>query len=262
MKFPKIISFANQKGGVGKTTSALQLSFLLSKKDFRVLLVDIDPQANTTSIFFDVHTIPIEETIYTVLKEPSVLKDNFIPKQTKWQNLSILPSTLQLSELEPSLIGAIDGFFRLQDAFSHIKNHYEFIIIDCPPNLGMLTLNALITSDYVIIPLQAAKFSLEGIKTILQTIETLNTKFHCHIQVLGALMTMFNERTTIAKTMLEEMKKYLYLFKTTISHSVIVEESYIMKEPLYTYAPKSKVLSQYQTFTEEVLNEIQKREAY
>jgi chromosome partitioning protein len=164
-----------------------------------------------------------------------------------------------LSEVEPLLTGNVDGFFRLQDSLEDVRSEFDFIIIDNPPNLGMLTLNALLCSDFVVIPLQAAKFSLDGIRTILETIETLNKKFRTKIKILGALMTMYDDRTTISKAMIEEMKKYLPVFDGYISRSVVVEESHLMKEPLSLYAPKSKVALQYQTITEIILNGIQKR---
>ncbi len=250
------ISFANQKGGVGKTTSAIQISYILSRKNYKVLYIDMDPQGNGTSILTD-NNFSIEDTIYSILKDKIDAKK--ILKKSRWENLYILPSTLSISEIEPVLTGNIDGFFRLQDSLENVKSEFDFIIIDNPPNLGMLTLNALICSDYIIIPLQAAKFSLDGIKIIIETIQTLNKKFRSHIVLLGALMNMYDDRTTISKVMIQEMKKYIPVFEQFISRSVLIEESYVMKQPLLEYSPKSKIALQYMNLVEEILNAIQKR---
>lgn len=253
------ISVANQKGGVGKTTTAIQLAYNINQKGNRVLLIDLDPQANASSVFLDAspNSLKTEETVYAILKDKEDPKR--IIKKTKWENLYLIPSSLALSEVEPLLTGNVDGFFRLQDSLEDVRSEFDFIIIDNPPNLGMLTLNTLLCSDFVVIPLQAAKFSLDGIRTILETIDTLNKKFRTKIKILGALMTMYDDRTTISKAMIEEMKKYLPVFDGYISRSVVVEESHLMKEPLSLYAPKSKVALQYQTITEIILNGIQKR---
>jgi chromosome partitioning protein len=253
------ISVANQKGGVGKTTTAIQLAYNINQKGNRVLLIDLDPQANASSVFLDAspNSLKTEETVYVILKDKEDPKR--IIKKTKWENLYLIPSSLALSEVEPLLTGNVDGFFRLQDSLEDVRSEFDFIIIDNPPNLGMITLNALLCSDFVVIPLQAAKFSLDGIRVILETIETLNKKFRTKIKILGALMTMYDDRTTISKAMIEEMKKYLPVFDGYISRSVVVEESHLMKEPLSLYAPKSKVALQYQTITEIILNGIQKR---
>lgn len=254
---PITISIANQKGGVGKTTTSIQISTLLAKNQNRTLLIDIDPQMNASSVFLDTKEIKIENSIYEVLKNPTSIR--FALHKTKYVFLDILPSILSLSELDLLLAGNIDGFFKLQDALQIISESYDFILIDCPPNLGMLTLNALICSQYVIIPLQTAKFSLDGIKVILDSIETLNKKFRLKIQVLGSLLTLYDERTTLSKTMVEEMKSYVPIFQTYISRSIIVEEAHLMKQPLWQYAPKSKVALQYENLLKEILNELKKR---
>lgn len=255
----KILSIANQKGGVGKTTTAIQISYNLSLKNYRVLIIDLDPQANVTSVYLDVlpHSLSIEETVYVLLKDK--VDPTKILKSTKWKNLFILPSSIALSEVESLLTGNVDGFFRLQDGLEKIQSQFDFIIIDNPPNLGMLTLNALICSNYVIIPLQAAKFSLDGIRIILETIQTLNKKFKSNINILGALMTMYDERTTVSKAMIQEMKKYIPVFENYISRSIIIEEAHLMKEPLSIYDSKAKVTLQYQNVTEEILNGIKER---
>ncbi len=255
MNSTKVISLANQKGGVGKTTTAVQLSYFFSKYPYNTLIIDMDPQANATSVLFDSsRPITPDETVYSILKDKKNAKE--IIKKTFWENLYIIPSCFALNEVEPLLTGNVDGFFRLQDALEQVKSQFDFIIIDNPPNLGMLTLNALICSDYVIIPLQAAKFSLDGIKIILDTIETLNRKFRTKIKILGALMTMYDERATLSKTMIAEMKHYIPVFNQYISRSIIVEEAHLMKQPLLEYAPKSKVTLQYQNLMGEILNGI------
>ncbi|MFN3604450.1 MAG: ParA family protein [Leptonema sp. (in: bacteria)] len=254
---PAVLSIANQKGGVGKTTTAIQISTLFAKYHYRTLLIDLDPQMNASSLFVETKDIKQENSIYEILKNPHTIK-NAVHK-TKFDFLEIIPSILSLSELDQLLAGNIEGFFKLQDALEQISSTYKFIILDCPPNLGMLTLNALLSSQYVVIPLQAAKFSLDGIKIILDTIETLNKKFRTNIQILGSLMTMYDERTTLSKTMLEEMKSLIPVFKTYISRSILVEEAHLMKQPIWEYAPKSKISIQYETLLKEILDAIEKR---
>ncbi len=254
---PITISFANQKGGVGKTTTSVQISSLLAKNQNKTLLIDIDPQMNASSVFLETKDIRIQNSIYEVLKNPFSITSAL--HKTKFEFLDIIPSILSLSELDLLLAGNLEGFFKLQDALQIISQSYDFILIDCPPNLGMLTLNALICSQYVIIPLQTAKFSLDGIKIMLDSIETLNKKFRLKIQVLGSLLTMYDERTTLSKSITEEMSSYVPLFKTYISRSIIVEESHLMKQPIWEYAPKSKVALQYENLLKEILDAIKKR---
>lgn len=250
-----IISIANQKGGVGKTTTAIQISSLLAKEKNATLLIDLDPQMNASSLFFDQKKIQNENSVYEIFKSPNSIQK--VIQKSNLEYLDLIPSSLGLSEMDLLLAGNVEGFFKLQDAL-HLINNYKYIIIDCPPNLGMLTLNALIASDYVLIPLQAAKFSLDGIRIMLDTIQTLNKKFRLNIKILGSLLTMYDERTTLSKTMMEEMKAIIPVFSNFISRSVLVEEAHLMKQPLWQYASKSKVAIQYENLLKEILDVIQK----
>lgn len=251
-----IISITNQKGGVGKTTTAIQISSLLAKEKNTTLLIDLDPQMNASSLFVDQKKIQNENSVYEIFKSPDSIQK--LIQKSNLEYLDFIPSSLGLSEMDLLLAGNVEGFFKLQDALNMINN-YKFIIIDCPPNLGMLTLNALIASNYVLIPLQAAKFSLDGIKIMLDTIQTLNKKFRLNIKILGSLLTMYDERTTLSKTMMEEMKSLIPVFSNFISRSILIEEAHLMKQPLWKYAPKSKVAIQYESLLKEILDGIQKR---
>ncbi len=252
----KIISFANQKGGVGKTTCSTHISYFLSVNGYKTLLMDMDSQGNATSIFLKLKEDSKNQNSYLILKDKTPAKDMILP--TQFENLYLIPSVLNIAEIDNILAGTVDGFFRLSDSLESLID-FDYVILDCPPNLGMITINALMSSDYVIIPLVSSKFSLDGIKIILDTIQTLNTKFKKDIKVLGALLNMFDEKTLISRTILEELKKYIYVFSNYISRSVVIEESHLMKQPLGTYSKNSKVSQQFQNLVKEILNGIEKK---
>ncbi len=253
MSAHSVIAVANQKGGVGKTTTAIHLAHALARKDRRVLLIDLDAQGNASSIFVDApHN---EHSSYAVFKDQRPLAKVTVPSDR--ENLDIVPAVIHLAEVETLLAGAVDGFFRLSESLGE-KPGYDFVIIDCPPNLGLLTVNAFVASTHIIVPLQTAKFSLDGIRTILEMSRTIQKRFNAGLSILGALLTMYDARTAISQAVSGPIAEHLRLFETRISRSVAVEEAHLMKKTIFEYQPRNKVAKEYEAFTEEVQNGIQK----
>ncbi len=251
---PAVICIANQKGGVGKTTTAIHLADALTRGGSRVLLVDLDAQGNASSIYLE--SAPAEKSVYAVFKDKTPARE--LVHRTRNENLDILPSVFQLAEVETLLAGAVDGFFRLGEALEGSAGDYQFIVVDCPPNLGQLTVNAFVTATHLVIPMQTSKFSLDGIQGILDTSGTIRKRFNPRLAVAGALLTMFNPRTAISQAILESIQEHIPLFETRISRAVAVEESILMGQTIFEYSPSSKVADEYRNFTEELRFGIQK----
>ncbi|MCB1169313.1 MAG: ParA family protein [Leptospiraceae bacterium] len=250
-----IIAIANQKGGVGKTTTAAHLADGLARNGYRTLLVDLDAQGNCTSLFSDPPSR--EESVHELFRSSTPARD--LARKTRNENLTLLPSVLELAEIETLLAGNVDGFFRLREGLQYPEGQSpDFVIMDCPPNLGLLTLNALVAAQYCILPILASRFSLDGIRTMLDTMETVRHRFHQDLKVLGALMTMFNDRTAISGAVLEPVEELVPVFETRISRSVQVEEAHLMRQTLFEYAPSGKITGQYEALIQEVLNGIEK----
>ena len=247
-----IFCLANQKGGVGKTTTAIHLAAFLARKS-RTLLIDLDAQSNASSIFLE-GDATAERSVHAVFREKKNLSE--IKAPTRFENLDILPAVMNLAEVETLLSSAVDGFFRLNDAVKESGDSYEFIVIDCPPNLGILTVNAFITCTRLIVPLQTSKFSLDGLRGILETTQTIQKRFNPRIQIQGALLTMHNPRTSISQALSEPISENIPLFKTRISQSVVVEEAHLMHRTVFEYQSRSKVAKEYESFCEEVMRGI------
>ncbi len=250
----RIISILNQKGGVGKTTTALHLAygFALDFPDRKILLVDVDSQCNASSIFVENTSYTKENSVYGVLEKKEIHSNAVF--DTGLDNLFILPSHLSLIEMENQLTTAIDGFFRLSDALKPLMNEYEYIFIDCPPNLSAITINAMVSSHDIIVPLQTSKFSIDGIRFIANAVQSVKDRYNPYLKILGALLTFFDPRTTIAAAMVPEIRKHIPVFQTYISKSVVVEEAHLMKKTLFDYAPGSKVTKQYDQLIKEIQN--------
>ena len=248
----KVISIINQKGGVGKTTTAINLSvlFAIHNKSTKYLLVDLDPQRNTTSLFID-NTLHYNDTIFRAFKEKQIPSSCLY--ETQYSNLCIIPSSLHLVEVETMLADQLDGFYSLQKAISSFKKEFDVIILDCPPSLSMLTINAVIASDHLIIPLQASKFSVDGLHNLLNTVNSIQERYNPKVSFLGALLTMFDPRNIISQVMIDEIKKYISVFKTSIPKSILIEEAHLLKKSIFEVAPKSKVAKSYQMLFEEIL---------
>ena len=250
---PYILSIINQKGGVAKTTTAINLAHGLALEDYKILFIDTDPQGNASSVFMEDY--PSSGSTYSIFAEEKKASE-ICQSSTIHPNLFFIPSSIQLAETESLLAGNIDGFFRLSDSLSNID--FDFIIIDCPPSLSMLTINALVASHGIVIPIQISKFSIDGIQSILDTIGSVKKRYNKDLQILGSLVTFFNPRTTISQAVLPTIQQYLPVFTTKISQSVAVEETHLLKKTLFNYKTSSKPAIEYKQLVEEILHGIVK----
>jgi chromosome partitioning protein len=248
-----IITVANQKGGVGKTTTAINLSAAVANKGFKTLLIDLDPQANSSMSYVDVRQVT--KSMYDVLVSEEVPFEDVIVSTTV-DNLSLAPSRIALAKLESKLIGELDGPFRLKDKMKDVGSHYDYIFIDTPPTLGMITVNALVASTHVLVPIQSSYFALEGTDDLLETIEKIKARPNPNLQLLGVVITMHDKRTTLAKDIHEQIGSVFgdRLFNTVITKSIRLEESPAYKESIFTFAPKSSGAMEYYSLSEEILS--------
>ena len=251
-----IVAITNQKGGVGKTTTAINLAAGLSMKGLRTLLIDLDPQANSSMSFLDVHGL--ERSVYDALVEKGVALADVIVPTGKTPNLSIAPANIALAKVEAKLVGEIDGIYRLKDALAPIVDRYEYVVIDTPPTLGLITVNALVAATHVLIPIQSSYFALEGTDDLLETIDKVKARANPQLQILGAVITLYDKRTLMSRDILGEIRKVFgdKIFKTTISKSVRLEESPAYRESIFTFAPKSSGAYEYYKLSEEVLSRV------
>jgi chromosome partitioning protein len=250
-----IIAIANQKGGVGKTTTAINLAAALAMSDKSVLLIDLDPQANSSLSFLDHSTI--EASVYEMLTEMSVNPEEII-KPTAVRGLDVLPSRISLAKFESKLIGEFDAPFRLKDRMDGLSKKYDFVIIDTPPTLGLITVNAFVAADYLLIPIQPSYFALEGTDDLLETFEKVKARPNPNLQILGVVITLHDRRTTLARDILDQIKQLFgdKVFETVINKSVRLEESPAYKETIFTFAPNSSGATEYYNLCEEVLRRV------
>jgi chromosome partitioning protein len=249
-----IIAVTNQKGGVGKTTTAVNISAAMALAGLRVLLVDTDPQAHSTKSSVR-NPDETEKSLYDVFMGTSENIQNVIVKSTI-PGLDVAISRISMAKLEPSLIGQIDGHYRLKDILEPIREKYEFIFIDTPPTLGLITLNALVAATHLLIPIQSSYLCLEGTDDLLETVEKVRKIANPQLQILGVLITLYDSRTNIAKDVVSRIRRVFgnKVFHTYISKSVKIEESPAYKESIFTHAANSVGALQYKKVAEEILS--------
>ncbi|MFR6688547.1 ParA family protein [Listeria innocua] len=248
----KVIALANQKGGVGKTTSSVNLSSSLAFLGRKVLLVDIDPQGNASS-GVGVNKGEIEHCIYDVLVDDVAIQD--VLQKTDLDNLNVIPATIQLAGAEVELVPAISREIRLKKAIDSIRDDYDYVIIDCPPSLGLLTLNALTAADSVLIPVQCEYYALEGLSQLLNTIRIVQKHLNEDLQIEGVLLTMLDARTNLGIQVIDEVKKYFQnkVFNTIIPRNVRLSEAPSHGKPILLYDAKSKGAEVYLELAKEVV---------
>ena len=251
IKLGKIISIANQKGGVGKTTTAINMSTILAKRGKKVLFIDADPQGNGTSGL----GINKEQkfSIYDVLIEDIEVENTL--QKTQVKNLDLCPSNMNLAGAEVQLVSMEDREYRLKTKLNNIRNKYDFIIIDCPPSLGLITLNAFTASNSVLIPVQCEYYALEGLGQLLNTIELVRKHMNKDLKVEGALLTMYDARTNLSNQVVKEVKRYFEdkVYKNVIPRNVKLSEAPSYGMPISLYDPRSKGAKSYDKFVKEFL---------
>lgn len=247
----RIISIINQKGGVGKTTTAVNLAAYLADKGKKTLLIDEDSQGNSTSGLSN--EVIWKGNLYDVLLDDQDVEEAIV--KTAIKKLWILPASIDLAGAEIEIAGVPERETLLKRKIEALKEDYDYILIDCPPSLGLMTLNALVASDSIIIPIQAEFYALEGLSQLVKTVQIVSRKLNPALHILGIVLTMFDGRTNLSIQVAEEVKKYFgsKVFKTVIPRSVKLSEAPSFGEPILTYAPKSKGAEAYKKLCREVL---------
>ena len=248
----RIIAIANQKGGVGKTTTAINLSSCLAEAGKKVLTIDLDPQGNMTS-GLGVDKNELENTVYELMLDECSIKESMA--DTVVEGMKIIPSNVNLAGAEIELLGINEKEYILKNAVDYIRDDYDFIIIDCPPSLGLITVNALTASDSILIPIQCEYYALEGLTQLMQTVRTVKRLYNSSIAVEGVLLTMYDSRLNLTNQVVGEIKKYFAdkVFRSTVPRSVRISEAPSYGEPICYYDKANRGTLAYQRVAEELL---------
>ncbi len=247
----KVISIANQKGGVGKTTTSVNISTILAKKGKKVLLIDTDPQGNATSGLGIEKNF--ENSVYDVIIGDIKVEDAIL--ETEIKNLKICPSNINLAGAEVELVSMISREYRLKEKLEEVKEKFDYIIIDCPPSLGLITLNAFTSSNSVLIPVQCEYYALEGLGQLINTIELVKKHLNKELEIEGAVLTMYDARTNLSNQVVKEVKNYFgeKVYKTVIPRNVRLSEAPSFGMPITIYDPRSKGAKCYDKLVKEII---------
>jgi len=250
-----ILTIANQKGGVGKTTTAINLAAAFAKKGKKTLLLDLDPQSNSSITFLEIHQL--QKSVYDVLTDPQCGFNDVI-QHTSVLHLDVAPARIALAKLESNLVGEFDAPFRLKDKLDAVRKEYDVVVIDTPPTLGLITVNALVACTHLLIPIQSSYFALEGTDDLLETVERIKARPNPNLKVMGVLITLHDRRTVLAKDIYKQIRNVFgtKVFKTVISKNVRLEESPAYKEAIFSFAPHSTGAIEYFKLSDEVLDRV------
>lgn len=252
-KLGKVIAVANQKGGVGKTTTTINLGYSLSAAGKKVLCVDMDPQSNMTS-GFGIDSSSINFTTYNILIEGKDIKEAYIELEDM-SGITIVPSSIQLAGAEIELVPMLSREFRLKNSINEIKEDFDYILIDCPPSLGLLTINALTAADSVLVPIQCEYYALEGLTQLMNTINLIKKNINHGLEIEGVVLTMFNARTNLSIQVVDEVKKYFKgkVYGTIIPRNIRLGEAPSFGKPISLYDPHSKGAEAYEELAKELI---------
>lgn len=251
-----VLAIVNQKGGVGKSTTAVNLGASLAERGKKVLVVDIDPQGNATS-GVGVDKSNLEKCIYTLLVEEVPINEIIV--ETSLENLDLVPATIELAGAEIELVSSFSREVKLRRALEQVNDNYQFTIIDCPPSLGLLTLNALAAAEKILVPIQCEYYALEGLGQLMQTIKLVQNHLNPELEIAGVIMTMFDSRTNLSQQVIEEVKNFFQekVYGTVIPRNVRLSEAPSFGLPISLYDPRSKGARAYQELAEELLSRLE-----